>query len=143
MYDEENLYFLFEISDDSMVNNLKERYRNDCIEIYLDTDNDRPEFYSGNEYMIRIIRDQPFVYIERGKISGELIMKQVNFPEKYIAEVAIPWVEIGKFTGEFIGLEIQISDNDTIERDTKLSWYDNRDDAYHSPMNFGVIRVGK
>jgi hypothetical protein len=143
LYDEKNLYFLFEISDDSMVNNLKERYRNDGIEIYLDMDNDRPEFYSANEYLIRIIRDQPDAYIERGEVPDGLRMKQVNSPEKYIAEVAIPRTETGRFTGEFIGLEIQICDNDTGQRDTKLSWYNDRDEAYRSPMNFGVIRIGK
>jgi hypothetical protein len=143
MYDAVNLYFLFEIKDDSLVNNRKERYMNDGIEIYLDTDNDKPEFYSGKEYMIRIIRDKPHAYIERGEMSGEVRMKQVNFPEKYIAEIAIPWSEIGKFSGEFIGLEIQISDNDLIERDTKLSWYGDSDEVYRSPMNFGVMRVAK
>jgi hypothetical protein len=143
MYDAVNLYFLFEIKDDSLVNNRKERYMNDGIEIYLDTDNDKPEFYSGKEYMIRIIRDKPHAYIERGEMSGEVRMKQVNFPEKYIAEIAIPWSEIGKFSGEFIGLEIQISDNDLIERDTKLSWYGDSDEVYRSPVNFGVMRVEK
>ncbi|MBN1416923.1 MAG: cellulase family glycosylhydrolase [Bacteroidales bacterium] len=143
MYDVQNLYFLFEINDDSMVNNCRERYRNDGIEIYLDTDNDKPAFYSDHEYMIRIVRDIPGVFIDRGKISGDIPMKQENFPERYVAEIAIPWKEIGKFSGEYIGLEVQINDNDFIERDTKYSWYGDKDEVYRSPMLFGVMKVDK
>jgi hypothetical protein len=142
-YDNENLYFLLSITDDTLVNNLKARYQNDCIEIYLDIDNDRPKTYTKNEFSLRIVRDKPNVNIERGNRESKFIMKQENTNKGYIVELALPWTDIGQMYGDYFGLEVQIIDNDGTERDKKYSWYSERDEVWSSPASIGVMKVAK
>jgi hypothetical protein len=143
IYDSTNLYLLIEVKDDTLINTMKSRYQNDCVEIYLDTDSDRPKFYTQKEFLLRVIRDQPIVYIDRGNRAINFTMKQVNTDKNYIVELALPWVEIGRLTSDFMGIDVEMNDNDNFTFDSKFSWSCERDDAYSSPRNLGVLKVGK
>lgn len=142
-YDSVNLYFFIEIKDDTLINTSKSRFHNDGVEIYLDIDNDRPKYYTSKEFAIRIVRDMPGYTIERGNRNCNIVVQQENSSAKYTVEMALPWKDIGAISNDFIGMEIQINDNDKTERDKKFSWYSERDEAWGSPANIGVIKVGK
>jgi len=143
LFDTSNLYLLINVLDDTIINNLKERYRNDNIEVYLDPANNKFEQYSGNEYAIMIIRDKPELRVWRGKPKEPLTMKQINKPEGYTVELCIPWKAVGKFNKYgFMGLEIQITDADVKDRQRiKLSWNSDKDNAYYTPHYFGVVKM--
>jgi hypothetical protein len=145
LYDETNLYILIDVLDDTIVNNLKEQYRNDNIQVYLDPENNKYEQYSGNEYAMMIVRDKPDFFVWRGKPKEPLIMKQINTNAGYTVELCLPWKAIGKYNKNgYMGLEIQITDSDVKgSQGIKLSWNCDRDNAYYTPHYFGVVKMGE
>ncbi|MBN2486551.1 MAG: cellulase family glycosylhydrolase [Bacteroidales bacterium] len=143
MYDQKNLYFLVEVTDDSIVNSNRSRFQNDGVEIYLDTDNNRPKYYTQEEFIVRIVPGRNDIFIDRGKRDAIFSMKQTIAPKGYVVELALPWDEVGKLSSAYIGLDVQINDTDSTTRKTKLSWANTRDDANSSPRNLGAIKTAK
>lgn len=133
------------VVDDTLVNNLKEVYRNDNVEVYLDPENNKYERYSGNEYALMIVRDKPKLIVWRGKPKEPLIMKQTNSSAGYTIELSVPWQAVGKFNKNgFLGIEVQITDADAKDKQRiKLSWNSDIDNAYYTPQNFGVVKIVK
>ena len=144
-YDNDNLYILVHVSDDVMKIDNKVSYHNDGIEIYIDPDNNKPKYYSENEYMIRVLRgDRKNDYnINRGKLKGDIFVAGSENNNNYIVEASIPWTSVGEkpARGQFIGIDIQINDNDSDRRENKIAWNAKQDNALNRPIVFGVIKI--
>ncbi len=144
MYDDSSLYILVKVLDDTMVNNFREPYRNDNVEIYIDPANNKLERYTANEYALRIIRGKQDLSVTRGKLKGPIKMIQVNNEKDYLIELSIPWSSIGRYNKNgYLGLEVQVTDSNGKDKRVKLSWYCDKDNAYFSPYYFGVVRMAE
>jgi endoglucanase len=143
LYSDSTLFLLISVLDDTLVNSFREPYKNDCIGIYLDPENNKFERYSGGEYMMMIVRGKQNLIEARGKPRGVITINQLDSKTGYTAELSIPWSSIRRYNKNgFMGLEIQIMDAFGKDRRNVLSWYSNRGDAYYSPLHFGVVKMG-
>jgi len=141
LYDANILYVLIIVTDDIKKKNNPSDYMNDGIEIYIDHDNNKPEFYSEKEFMFRYIWSEENIRTVKGKAGKGIQSAQADTPEGYIMEVAFPWEAIGGKCSScnFIGFDVHVNDNDKNRRQNKLTWYSKRDNAYISPMAFGTL----
>ena len=143
LWDDSNLYLFVHITDDIKSNKDNRDNNRDGIEIYLDTDNDKPWSYGDYEYRLRYTRDGDSVDIIKGKLLGKISARQKENEDGYQMELAIPWSVVNDISSEdqFVGVEVQVIDNDNEERSVKLAWYGKQDLARRSPMFWGTIKL--
>ncbi len=62
----------------------------------------------------------------------------------YIVEVVIPWTTLGgePAEGTFMGIDVQVDDNDGTTRSGKKAWADGSDNAWQSTAVLGALQVG-
>ena len=142
-WDNENLYLLIEVKDELKNDKGSNDYGQDGIEIYIDSDNSKPEYYGDDEFMFRYSWNSDNIRTIRNDAGAGIICAQANTETGYNAEIAIPWKAISCFPakGRYIGFDVQVNDNDGNERECKIAWKAKRDNSYRSPYAFGTIKL--
>ncbi|MBN1597545.1 MAG: cellulase family glycosylhydrolase [Bacteroidales bacterium] len=146
IYNADNLFVLVEVTDDILLKNERAgSYHNDGVEIYIDPQNEKPEYYNEGQFMFRHVWNTDKITTERG-VAGEGIQSAWKNTDKgYVMEFAFPWKSIGGFCDNcrFMGFDVQVNDNDVKRRDVKIAWHANVDYSYASPIVFGAVEVVK
>jgi hypothetical protein len=140
-WDDENLYLLVQIKDELKSGKGSTDYSHDGIEIYIDSDNNKPEYYENDEFMFRYSWNSDNMRIIRNDAGEEILCAQANTEAGYNAEIAFPWKAISCIPerGRYIGFDVQVNDNDGSERECKIAWKAERDNSHRSPYAFGTI----
>jgi len=141
MWDEKNLYVLVDVTDDKLENDSDQWYLNDCIEIFIDTDNSKLEQYDENDYQFHFDWDKNNPTMdedEHGKTDG-VEFAMVTTENGYRTEIMFPWSTLGTkpSPGVKIGFEVLVNDNDDDER-SKLAWYNEDDNVSGNPRKWGI-----
>jgi hypothetical protein len=158
LWDEENLYFLFEVTDDMLVNSgpgADKFWVHDCVEIFFDMLNEKNEVETGDsdtddKYQYRFIYDLDNEPIpENPPMEG---VENISYEtgNGYNIEVKIPWTTlIGShpfgdvIIGRSIGVEFQVSDLDDNPGpwmpDNNLAWNNETGDRLKLAANFGTL----
>lgn len=152
-WDEANLYFLFQITDDmrSLDSSDGDRtklntFDDDSIELYLDMNNTKTGGLdpSNKRYQYR------FIPLNGGEIesfpinlSDEGLQLATQGDQAYILEIAIPW-ETLRFenpeAGHVIGFDVALNDDDDGDgRDGQLLWYATGRDDWSDPSKWGNL----
>ena len=145
LWDNNNLYFLVEVSDATKTNDSGSSWwEDDVIEIFLDGDNSKGDSYDGqNDFQLGFRWNDANINIGGGSktnITG--IVKNIYATASgYSLEVSIPWTTIGvtPTIGNKIGLDVEVDDDDNGgTRDTQMSAYATTSDAWSKPSVFGT-----
>lgn len=135
-WDENNLYFAADITDDKMLasENPAEVYRGDCIELYLDTKTKGKNFAWGDKEYFQIglapgcslNRPMAYAWFQNGEQPGSIKMTSKKTAKGYTIEVAITakFLNFDLKAGQEIGMSPALHDLDKTEGgDKKLQWW--------------------
>ncbi len=147
MFDQNNLYLLVDVSDDMLKNDSTDDYQDDAIEIYIDADNSKSTAYGENDYQFIFAWDKTSPQMQEGKHNRTegVQFAMVTTDTGYRMEAKFPWSTLGtKLSGgTSIGLEVQVDDDDDGgDRDSKIIWFGNSDNAWENPQSFGNAMLG-
>ena len=152
-WDEDNLYFLFQITDDSRSLDSTDgdhlvlnTFDDDSIEIYLDINNTKTGFLdrSAKRYQYRFIPDDEGE-IERfpDSLPTDGFQLATVGDSSYILEIAMPWDTLrleNPEEGHVLGFDVALNDDDDGgERDGQLLWYATGPDDWRDPSTWGSI----
>ena len=143
LWDEKNLYVLVEVSDDVKQHTGERGHRNDSVEVYIDLDNSKSDFYGDDEFQFRYEWSRPKVFTVIGKGVEGIKGATRDVDNGYIMEMAFPWSGIGGpvSKGQYIGIDVHVNDNDHGTREGKIAWKARRDNSYRTPLVFGTVRL--
>jgi hypothetical protein len=141
-WDNNYLYILIDVTDEKQISESYREYFKDGIELYLDLKNDKKEMYGEDDFMVRYNWKHD-ISIERGISISNIIYSQSDKNNGYIMEIAFPYSasNISLKSGDFIGIDVHINDNDSNARETKLAWSDDSDKAHRNPSVFGFVKL--
>lgn len=136
------LYFLAQVSDESLVKDSSDPYNDDLLEIYIDADYSHGTSFDGvNDFQYWFTWDSEQVQVgpnSTGRTSGiDYVMQETE--NGYIAEVVIPNSTTGlnAMKNACLGLDVQINDDDDGgAREGKKAWYSVNDQTYQDPSLF-------
>jgi hypothetical protein len=146
LWDQDNLYVLVEVTDDDLVNDSDEFYQDDAVEIFIDADNAKADSYGQNDYQYHFgwDRSAPAMGEARhAKVAG-VEYAFATTDAGYRAEIKLPWSTLGTQpkVGAAIGLEVHVNDDDNGgDRDSKLMWMGDQDNAWERPASFGTAEL--
>jgi endoglucanase len=143
LWDENALYFLINIRDDVACDRGGQEFERDGIELYIDADNDKPDFYGSDECQFRYVRHDSAMLAVNGSARPGIRAAQSDADDGYCMEASIPWKSIGgkPVPGNFVGLDVHANDCDGAGRKCKIAWKAERDESYQTPSAFGTVRL--
>ena len=145
MYDNNYLYLLVEVKDNSKYNDSGTSWwDDDVVELFLDANNSKGGSYDGiNDYQIAFRYNDGVVKAGSGNMNiAGINFSMTNLTGGYNIEARIPWSAIGATPalGKAIGLEVSVDDDDNGgTRDAQVSAFSSTGTAYQSPSVFGTV----
>lgn len=137
LWDNSFLYMAALIYDNEIISDLNDEriWMNDCIEIYLDPDNDGLKWQDKADFQFGFSPSETeesdkvkiWEWFHNNKCKNVKAKSKINKDEEYTIEAAIPWSEINikPQKNKVFGLSIGLNDVDIEEDDTpkaKLVW---------------------
>lgn len=146
VWDNTNIYFFAEITDDTQQNDSPNSYEDDAIELYFDINNDKATTYGANDVQYSFGWNDGTVVgsLPSGRSVAGITYAVVSNTGGYTVEGMIPWstLQATPVAGQLLGLDFMINDDDNgTGRDKKLSWNAATDDAWQNPSLFGTARL--
>jgi hypothetical protein len=138
-WDEDGVHGRVEITDPVLRNRDGRPHHNDGVELYLDLNNDKALAYGPDDVQVRITRGGT-VRADRGTLPVGFAATQQEIDGGYVVMFTVPpgdWAT----PGSFMGIDLQVVDNDRDRREHKIGWATTRDDAYRSPAAMGTVRL--
>ena len=151
-HDDKNLYITGRIKDDSLVTTEKRDmiYKDDCVEIFFDTNNDGYYFdRNPYDYQLGIApygpekRAQAWAWGYAQKSPDNISYAAKLTKDGYIVEARIPFDTINNFTPDknrCVGFTISVHDRDADGKTKKLTW---SIDSASQPgkIIFGILQI--
>lgn len=143
LYDDQSLYFLYNVVDDVKRASSTNFWENDGIEIYIDGNNDKATTYDANDFQFIVRYDASIILEGHDKSTVGIQAKSTENNTGYVMEVKIPWTTVGvsPSTGKQLGVDFHVNDSDAALRDGKITWFATEDLSYDNPSTFGVGRL--
>lgn len=114
MWDENNLYFTFDVTDANVVNSgAQYPWNDDSVEVYIDGDNANSYTSHTAQFIFRWNDETVYNYGSMSSAVG-IVHKAVATATGYTMEIAIPWSCVGGMTapaaGSAIGVTAHVND---------------------------------
>ncbi|MBE9466689.1 MAG: T9SS type A sorting domain-containing protein [Bacteroidetes bacterium] len=143
VWDNDSLYLLVTIQDDTLYSGDVDSTINDNIVLYLDFNNSKGSSYDADDYMIRFNWDYDQYTIETGSAISGLHFEETTATDSnsYVFEIAIPWASATSITpvsGTEIGIDMNVIDNDGFGLEDEMAWHSDADDKDTNPSAFGT-----
>ncbi len=143
LWDNNYVYILAEITDDVKVKDSNEPYNDDAVEVYFDINNDKAQTYDNDDvqYTFRWNDDSNIYSNPSGRSTANIQFSIVSTSTGYVFEARVPWSTLQgtPSKGKQIGFDFQVNDDDDGgDRDGKLAWAANSDDAWQNPSLLGI-----
>jgi hypothetical protein len=144
VWDDKNLYLFIQVTDNYKSDKGSNAYNRDGIEIYIDSDNSKSLYYENDEFMFRYNWNKENLRVVRNEVKEDIICAQKNTDTGYNAEIALPWQAVlcVPETGQYIGFDLHVNDDDGSGRKCKIAWKAERDNSHRSPSVFGTLKLG-
>lgn len=143
LWDEENLYLLVAVTDDSKINDSDAVWQDDAVEIYIDINNDKAGSYGADDYQVTLRWNDNTVHANNA--IGTIDFKILDTSSGYNLEVAFPWSSINASdmqSGDLLGFDVHVHDDDDGgDRDNKISWYTTEDNSWQNPALFAIVQL--
>ncbi len=143
-WDTTALYYLIEVTDESLINDSEQVFQDDGAELYLDIGNDKLAVYGPDDYQIQFGYDDDEVVIGKGLPIANIQKSQVRTANGYRIEFSIPWNSLNATVAEgtLLGFDVHAQDDDDGgDRDTKVSFNAITDVSFRDPSSFGIARL--
>lgn len=146
LWDNNYLYLLAVVTDDTKQNDSPNSYDDDQVELYIDADNAKAATYDANDCQFSFGWNDGTVV---GTIPANYSTSGINYTALststgYLLEARFPWGTIkGTPTADkLIGIDFMINDDDNgSTRDAKLAWNAATDEAYQNASLFGTAKL--
>jgi hypothetical protein len=142
LYDNTNLYFLVEVTDNNKFNDSGASWwEDDVIEIFIDGDNSKGTAYDGaNDFQLGFRWNDPVIHVGSNSVTRTT---GITFTQTASSlKVTIPWTTIGvtPAIGRTIGIDVQVDDDDNGgTRDAQLTSFATNTTAFQNPSVFGTV----
>ncbi|MCB9155195.1 MAG: PQQ-dependent sugar dehydrogenase [Caldilineae bacterium] len=142
LYDDDNLYFLVTVRDDTLIQDGPNWYDDDIVEIMIDGDHSRGSSYDGvNDFELGFRWNDPSII--RGANSAPVPpgaqFSMVGTGDGYVLEVLVPLdeIDVQPVDDYTFGFDIHVNDDDDGgARDAKFTWFGVQDNGWQAPMYF-------
>lgn len=141
LWDDNNLYVLFEISDSVLDASNENAWEQDSIEVFLDQENGKASSYPEvgvGQYRVNFNNERSAG--AGGSYDGFDSAVTVN-GSSYVAEMIIPLSEINPTNGDVIGFDAQVNDAADGARAGVATWNDTTGQGYQDPSVFGEVTL--
>lgn len=142
LWDEANLYVLFEVNDTQLDKTSPNAWEQDSVEAFVDENNGKTSFYQEDDGQYRVNFDNEASFnpanIEEGFESATRVSGT-----SYTVEMKIPFKAITPANGHKIGFDAQINDGENGARQSVATWNDTTGNAYQDTSVFGVLTLTK
>jgi chitodextrinase len=145
LWDNTNLYFFIEITDDTKINDSGTTWNDDdAVEILIDADNSKNTTYGANDFQFVFrYNDATIRETKRNVVTG-VTKSSVDITGGYRLEVKIPWslLTVTPASGNLVGLDVQVNDDDNGgTRDGKKTWFATNDNAWLYPSLLNTVQL--
>lgn len=146
LWDNDYLYLLAVVTDQTKVNDSQNSYDDDQVEFYLDMNNAKSTTYDADDYQYSFGWNDGTVVgtIPAAAPKTNISYAAVATSDGYVIEARIPWTTL-TFTPEvdkLIGVDFMVNDDDDNgTRDGKLSWNATEDQAWQNASFFGTAKL--
>jgi endo-1,4-beta-D-glucanase Y/peptidoglycan/xylan/chitin deacetylase (PgdA/CDA1 family) len=146
LWDDDYIYVLSTVIDDTKYNDSEASYNDDSIELYFDINNDKASTYDNNDVQYTFGWNDGTIVgsLPSGRSVTGITYTVINTSNGYQIEARIPWTTLQgtPSVGKLIGFDFMINDDDNGgERDGKLSWNADTDMAWENPSLFGTAKL--
>jgi hypothetical protein len=143
LYDNQNLYVLYTVTDNQKRASSTNFWENDGIELYIDGNNNKATSYDANDFQFVIRYDASQIQEGHDKSVTGIVAKATQSTTGYVVEASVPWTLIGVTPSDkkMIGLDFHVNDSDLALRDGKITWFATQDNSYSDPSTFGLGRL--
>ncbi len=140
LWDEENLYVLFQVSDSSLDQSNPEAYEQDSVEVFLDENNEKTSFYEKDDGQYRVNFENETTFNPESIEDGFASATHVS-GNGYIVEMKIPFKTVTPENNMQIGFDVQINDAQAGSRQSIATWNDTTGVGYQDPSVFGILTL--
>ncbi len=147
LWDNSNLYYLVEITDDALNNDSTDPWDDDSVEIFIDADNSKGTSYDGvNDYQYVFRWNDGTVHLGTNSATNTtgVVFDMVSVSGGYNFELSIPWSTLGATPagGNLIGTDVHVNDDDDGGgRDGKKAWFATADNSWSDPSTFATASL--
>ena len=155
MWDADNLYIFVEVRDDVIYTEAGNSYENDSIELFCDANNSKGTSVDGLddvqirwEYLDATTADLDLSHLPDFPIGNvEFAIVDVTHPDDspgWNLEFSIPMADLSLDlvdSGDSIGFEVQLNENDGEGRDAILRWWGDDNAGWNNPSYWGVATL--
>ena len=146
-WDDEHLYFLVEVKDDSLMNDVSALpWEDDAVEIFIDGNNEKAAQYDANDhhFIFRWNDDTVYAYRESPlPVNPDGVsFAQDTTQQGYIMEMQIAWSALGVTASPAkpIGFDVYVNDDDAGgTHDRTLAWTATDNQSREDPSSFGSV----
>jgi len=140
LYDENNLYVLFNVKDTQLDKGSPNPWEQDSVEIFIDENNAKTSFYQDDDGQYRVNYENETSFNPESIAEGFESAVEVS-GTNYTLEVKIPFRTI-KPTGNMqIGFDLQINDGNNGARQSIATWNDLTGNGWQDPSVFGILTL--
>ncbi|WP_366294178.1 endo-1,4-beta-xylanase [Paenibacillus sp. AN1007] len=138
MWSGQDLYLLVDVTDPQIITDAADPWDQDSIEIFLDENHQRTPFYQYDDAQFRISADNVATFA--GSASPGRLESAVKKTAKgYQIEAKIRLQSLTPKTGDVIGFELQINDNQGNNNKSTAKWNDLTNDSWKNTSQYGIL----
>jgi len=142
-WDSDALYLLVDVTDDAAASDSSADYQDDSVEVYVDADNSKNDSYDGtNDFQFTFPRNGDEISGQQPQSTENLEWTVADTDDGYHLEAAFPWSMLGVTpeSGHVLGFDVHVNDDDDEgDRDAKISWFAEEDNAWQNPTLFANV----
>lgn len=140
LYDESNLYVLFNVNDTELDKGSTNPWEQDSIEVFIDKNNAKTSFYQDDDGQYRVNYENETSFNPESIDDGFESAVEVS-GTNYTVEVKIPFKTIKAESNRQIGFDVQINDGKDGARQSIATWNDTTGNAYQDTSVFGILAL--
>ena len=140
LWDDKNLYVLFQVSDAQLDKASPNPWEQDSIEVFVDENNEKTSFYQDDDGQFRVNYENTTSFNPESIAAGFESAVAVS-GTNYVVEVKIPFRTITPESGAVIGFDVQINDGRDGARQSVATWNDLTGNGYQDPSVFGNLKL--
>jgi endo-1,4-beta-xylanase len=139
LWDSNFLYVLTVVTDDNLQAVSAFPYEQDSVEIFIDENMERSTSYGEEDVQYRI-NFENMVTVNGGPSDAVYMSATTTTGTGYIVEIAIPYNDGEKVSGQAIGFDIQVNDDQgSGARDSMTNWCDLSGNGWKNTSKFGTL----
>ncbi|MBN1782601.1 T9SS type A sorting domain-containing protein [bacterium] len=128
------LYFYADVYDNAIRTSNPDPWRNDCIEIFIDGNNDKGPNTDSN--------DHAYSYVFSGTPTADDAFTETAYGWTLETRMNMATdMGITPSAGHLMGFDVKLNDNDTGARDLMSAWWSSDDGVWSSPNLRGTLKL--